>query len=309
MQALGGVVDVGDVPAAFLAVDRDRVAAIARLLHGLEAHPGTPRLVMRYQRRRPAAPRRRPSHVYVGARVWHDGDELVVRLDDATVGARATRDAAWIGGDSEDLDHAWQQLFHFTVTHLLAHHHRYVVHAAGLVAENGDAYVVLGPTGQGKSTLALAALASGWRLLSDDLVVIRQGASGPEASGIARRVALPGDLGAVLAAPTPPILGDHRGRRDFGVEHLSRGWHPVAGIIEVGHSASPDGDLQALYGEQAMYRVLGSFSSVTDPLLVTKFFPVAGALCQLPRWRVGHGVEPGTRLDVAQRLLEELAAT
>ena len=309
IQALGGVVDVGDIPASFLAVDHDHAAAIGQLLQGLAPHPGPPRLVVRYQRRRPAEPRRRPSHVYVGARVWHRDEELVVQLDDAQARARVTPDAAWIGGCSDDIDHAFQQLFHFTVTHLLAHHHRFVLHAAGLVAKNGDAYVVIGSTGQGKSTLALAAVASGWGLLSDDLVVIRQGPLGPEASGIARRVALPGDLGAVLEVPTPSIVGDHRGRRELSVENLSAGWFRVAGIIEVGHSSSPAGELQTLCGEHALYRVLGSFSSVTDPQLVTKFFPVAGALCQVPRWHMGHGIDADTRLPVAQQLLEQLATT
>ena len=184
-----------------------------------------------------------------------------------------------------------------------------MLHAAGLVADNGDAYVVLGPTGHGKSTLALAAVASGWRLLSDDLVVIRQGPLGPEATGIARRVAVPGDLGAVLGVPAPPIDGDHRRRWELSIDILSRGWFPVAGVIDVGHSPSLDGELQALDGDDAMYQVLGSFSSVTDPLLLTKFFPVAGSLCQLSRWRVRHGVDAGTRLEVAQRLLERVAAT
>ncbi len=231
-----------------------------------------------------------------------------MHLDDVPVGARVTPDGAWIGGHSDDLDRAWQQLFHFTVTHLLAHHDRYVLHAAGLVAENGAAYVVLGASGQGKSTLALAAVTSGWRLLGDDLVVIRRGAAGLEASGIARRVAVPGDLGAVLGVPAPPVTGDHRGRWELDVDVLSRGWFPVAGIVEVGHSPTPDGELSALPGEDAMYRVLGGFSSVTDPLLLTKFFPIAGSLCQFPRWRLGHGVDPGTRLEVAQRLLEQVTA-
>lgn len=309
IPGLAGVVDVADIPVAFLAVDQGRAAAIARLLGGLAAHPGSPELVVRYQRRRPARPRRKPSHVYEGFNVWHQGGELVVHLDDATAGARATPDGAWIGGHSENLDHVWQHLFHFTVTHLLAHHDRYVLHAAGLVAENGDAYVVLGASGQGKSTLALAAVASGWRLLSDDLVVIRQGALGPEACGIARRVAVPGDLGAVLGVPAPPIAGDHRRRWELGIDILSRGWFPVAGVIDVGHSPSLDGELQGLDGEDAMYRVLSSFSSVTDPLLLTKFFPIAGSLCQLSRCRVRHGIDADTRLEVAQRLLEQVPAT
>jgi hypothetical protein len=309
IPGLAGVVDIADIPTAFVAVDQDRAAAIARLLNGLAAHPGSPALTVRYQRRRPARPRRKPSHVYEGFSVWHQGCDLVVHLDDAHAAARATPDGAWIGGHSENLDGVWQQLFHFTVTHLLAHHDRYVLHAAGLVAENGNAYVVLGASGQGKSTLALAAVAAGWRLLGDDLVVIRQGALAPEATGIARRVAVPGDLGAVLGVAAPPIAGDHRRRWELSIDTLSRGWFPIAGVIDVGHSPSLDGELQALGGEGAMYRVLGSFSSVTDPLLLTKFFPIAGSLCRLARCRVRHGVDAATRLEVAQRLLEELAAT
>jgi hypothetical protein len=292
-----------------VAVDRARVAAIDGLLRGLLPHPGPPLLVVRYQRRRPAVPRRRPTHTYLDARVWHDGDELVVHLDHFPAGAHVTPDAAWVGGDGDDVDRAFQQLFHFAVAHLLAHHQRYVLHAAGVVDDDGDAYVVVGPTGRGKSTLALAAVGAGWGLLGDDLVVVRMGERGPEASGIARRVALPGDLGATLPVPTPLIAGDQRGRRELAVEHLRRGWFPIAGIVEVDHSASPDGELHALDGEHAMYRVLGSFASVTDPRLLPAFFPIAGALCQLPTWRVGHGVDAATRLRVANRLLDQLVVS
>jgi hypothetical protein len=309
MQALGGVVDLGDVPASFVAVDGARVAAIDRLLQGLLPHPGPPQLVVRYQRRRPAVPRRRPTHEYLDARVWHHDDELVVHLDHFPAGARVTPDEAWVGGDGDDLDRAFQQLFHFAVTHLLAHHQRYVLLAAALVGDDGGAYLVLGPTGRGKSTLALAAVAAGWGLLGDDLVVVRLGERGPEATGIARRVALPGDLGVTLPVPTPLITGDQRGRRELGVESLRRGWFPVAGIVEVDHSASPDGELHELDGEHAMYRVLGSFASVTDPRLLPTFFPVAGTLCHVPTWRVGHGADAATRVRVAHRLLDQLATS
>lgn len=304
----GWVVDLGDVPIALRAVDRERSAAITRLLGGLAARSEAPQAVIRYQRRRPATPRRHPSHVYQNIRVWHQGDELVVQFDDEPAGVRVTPDAAWIGGPTDDLDRVFRQLFHFTVTHLLAHHDRWVLHAAGLVADDGNAYVVVGATGQGKSTLSLAAVASEWGLLADDLVVVRRTERGLEATGIARSVAVPGDLGAVLPMAAPPIPGDQRGRRDLGVERLTRGWFPVAGVIVVGHSASEEGELAGLAGEPTLYRVMGSFSSATDPRLLTRFFPIAAALSRLPSWQLGHGLHAGTRLDVARRFLAELSA-
>src|SRR5262249_45599826 len=152
-----------------------------------------------------------------------------------------------------------------------------------------------------------AAIASGWGLLADDLVVIRRGEKGLEASGIPRSVAVPGDLGAVLPVPAPPIAGDPRGRWDLGFDHLTRGWFPVAGVIVVGHSASPHGELEVLTGEPTLYRVLGSFSSATDPFLLTRVFPVAGTMSRLPSWRLAHGVDPATRLAVAQRFLAEIS--
>ena len=89
---------------------------------------------------------------------------------------------------------------------------------------------------------------------------------------------------------------------------MTRGWFPVAGVIIVGHSASAQGDLEPLAGEPTLYRVLGSFSSATDPLLLAQFFPIAAALSRLPSWSLDHGVDARTRLDIAQRFLAELSA-
>ena len=76
----------------------------------------------------------------------------------------------------------------------------------------------------------------------------------------------------------------------------------------VGHSESADGDLESLTGEPTLYSVLGAFSSATDPLLLTRFFPIAGAVSRLPSWSLGHGVDASTRLAVARRFLAELSA-
>src|SRR5207253_1531602 len=115
------------------------------LLDGAPAHPERPRVVISYLRRRPGLPRRRPDHTYDDLRVWHCGDDLVVQ-DASDIRARVTAIAAWIGGEEDDLDGAFQRLFHFAITHLLAHQDCFVLHGA-CVARGHAAYVALGPTG------------------------------------------------------------------------------------------------------------------------------------------------------------------
>src|SRR5438105_8388190 len=160
------VIDIGGVPVCFRSADTRRAAAVTRLLDGAPAHPERSRLVVSYLRRRPGLPRRRPDHTYDYVRVWHCGDDLRVQ-DSSDVRARVTAGAAWIGGEADDLEGPFQRLFHFAVTHLLASQDCFVLHGAG-VARDGAAHVALGPTGCGKSTLGLAAVSAGWRLLGDD---------------------------------------------------------------------------------------------------------------------------------------------
>jgi HPr kinase/phosphorylase len=45
------------------------------------------------------------------------------------------------------------------------------VHATA-VARNGDGVLIIGPTGSGKSDLALRLIDRGWRLIADDLVAV-----------------------------------------------------------------------------------------------------------------------------------------
>jgi hypothetical protein len=236
-------------------------------------------------------------------RVWHCGDELVLQ-EPSDVCARVGPDQAWIGGESDDLDGAFQRLFHFAATHILAHEDRFVLHGAG-VAREGLAYVGLGPTGSGKSTVGLAALSAGWQLLGDDMVAVRMGRGGLQVAGIARRPAVPGDLHPSTDG-AGPLDGDHRGRWGLPPTSLTGGWFPLVAVALVGHGDTPYGGLKAVSGEEALFHVLGSFSSATDPVQLSRFFPVAGALCRLPVRALSHGTDPSTRLEVARDLLETL---
>jgi hypothetical protein len=55
----------------------------------------------------------------------------------------------------------------------------YHVHAAGVVDPAGRSWLICGASGAGKSTLAYALARSGWRVLGDDGVIIREQISEP----------------------------------------------------------------------------------------------------------------------------------
>jgi hypothetical protein len=57
----------------------------------------------------------------------------------------------------------------------------YSLHAAGLANRDGGGLLLVGASGNGKSTLAIGLIRQGWRYLSDDAVLLRHGSQGVEA--------------------------------------------------------------------------------------------------------------------------------
>jgi HprK-related kinase A len=51
--------------------------------------------------------------------------------------------------------------------------HRYLIIHAAVVEKNGRAVILPAPPGSGKSTLCAALVSAGWRLLSDELALVR----------------------------------------------------------------------------------------------------------------------------------------
>jgi hypothetical protein len=66
----------------------------------------------------------------------------------------------------------------FGLLKLLRPHGFYSLHAAGLVAPDGQGVLIVGPSGSGKSTLTVGLVRQGWRYLSDDTVLLQQQPSG-----------------------------------------------------------------------------------------------------------------------------------
>lgn len=83
--------------------------------------------------------------------------------------ARCTVSDAYLADPHRLLEDVLEPLLLF----MLAHFDRTPIHAAGFVADD-LAILVSGPSGAGKSSLAFAADAAGWQVLSDDTVYVQR---------------------------------------------------------------------------------------------------------------------------------------
>lgn len=79
-----------------------------------------------------------------------------------------------------------QNFWVFAVLKLLRAKGLYGLHAAGLVAEDGAGWLLVGQSGSGKSTLSIALVRRGWRYLSDDAVLLRARPDAVEALALRR---------------------------------------------------------------------------------------------------------------------------
>lgn len=177
-----------------------------------------------------------------------------------------------------------------------------VVHAAAFVDPSwGGAVLVLGGSGQGKSTLITAALSSGQPVLSDDLVIARLDESGGLAvCGVPQSLSLPGDV----TQNGLTIAGDRRGRRrPPATVRLDPGWHQVRCVVVVGHSSHAEGHLRPAEPRAVFHELLNSTVEGLMPGTARHAFPFAAAAGRLPGWRLGHAGDPRARIPAARRWL------
>jgi len=165
----------------------------------------------------------------------------------------------------------------------------------------------VGDTGQGKSTLALAALEHGWHVLADDLVAIASGDDGDlVARGVPKPLAVPGDLDAAASAGAEHLAGDWRQRRHLPADRLDPRPARLAAVVVAGHGHGKDATIEMVSSTDLTPLLFSSFMSTPDPLLLRRFFPVGAALARLPLRRLRHSAEPSARLAAAARAMDEL---
>jgi hypothetical protein len=129
------------------------------------------------------------------------GMRLMARLDGVGPDGEGLAGGVWTceaGG--EEWASVFENCFRVAVAYRLLGAGGAVLHSAGVAGDAGG-FLLLGPSGAGKTTASRLCLAAGATVLSDDLNAVRF--AGPEAGGGARLLRLPftGDLGDRAAAP------------------------------------------------------------------------------------------------------------
>jgi hypothetical protein len=298
----GVTVDVAGVATMLVASDTRRADAVASLFRHARPTASPAICTLHFVDARLPLPETAPHSVRRDVDVWRlDGERTVLRTTDG-LRACVTRDEVVVGGDAEEIDRSFRYIGFLALTSLLACQGRHLLHGAAVVADGG-ALVVVGGTGTGKSTLALAALGLGWRVLADDLVVLRSVDGVVHVRGIHRPIAVPREVLDDLGRGRRSVPNDPRARVELPADTLDAAEHRVGGVVVTGRSPDATGSITPLDAHDALRAVLGSSAALDDREELTKVLALAASLARMPAWSLAHGADPATRIADTARLL------
>lgn len=284
------VVDIAGLPTRFWATSAARRGAVEAAIAALEPTGAHPELQVSFDDCVPRVDPCGPALVDGDVQAWWD-DQLTLAHGGLTATVRG--DVAHVGGEQHNPARGFRQLLPYLLTDLLGRHDRFVLHA-GAVQRNDRAVLVLGGTGAGKSTTVVAAMADGWRVLSDDLVAVRRTATGVDVAGIPRPMAVPADVAARLGVAAEPIDGDPR-QRVLVEAPLSRGWFPLVGTFVSGHASSTYGTNERLNGVDALRWVVYAHLARHERTRLHAYLPVAAAVVRAGVTHLSHGTDVDAR--------------
>ncbi len=252
------VLDIAGLPLLMHAADAAHLATMHAAFGTGAATTGPPEAELHYGPGRMTMPDREPDAHQPDLDVWNDGDVLLLSSDAHGIQARVTPTLIDAVSTAAPHERALRRVFQPVITHVLAHRGVFVLHAASM--RRGDhGLLALGDTGQGKSTIALAAFQDDWRVMGDDLVALWL-ADGvpmngtPMIRGLPKPMALPSDV----AADRSPALRDaemldwdHRRRLHVPVEQLELRPVPLGAIVVVQHGHDPRSTFEPHAGRPA----------------------------------------------------------
>ena len=298
--ASASTVDLAGLPIAIALRDERRMAAFQALLGTLPDTTASPRAHIVWNNEPALAPARPSEYPHDdGLEYWVEPEHVLYRYNGIT--AVVTNARIELGGDTEALELPFRYVLEPALTHLLAREGRFMVHA-GAITEGDTTFLLIGESGQGKSTLCWAAAQAGWSLLADDHAILRATESGFELTGLPKPVYVPEEI---MDEPAG-VLVERRGRRRrrLPATMLATGWHPLDAVIQPRHGITVEGALQPAPAGELLDLLIGSFAALGQPQLLRRFFPHAAALTRLPCWDLFHASDPATRLQSAAQWLD-----
>lgn len=266
-------------------------------------HDGPYAAAIIFQGEAPSVPAREADEVYGPISLWRDGDQLTVDSG-GSLRAHATPSRVVLGGS---LDEGWlgamslRRIMHHVIAHVLSLSGRLVAHGAA-VGRGGGAVLLLGSSGSGKSTSAYLASLGGWSLLSDDLVVVRRTASGVEAVGVHRAIAVPPDVAGDDAID---IEHDNRERRRPDIV-LDGRTHRLAAVALVQHGAAL-GSVEGVTGLSVANAFIGATPAAGNVVVAAEALRTAGSIATLPCFRLSLADSASERRRGTAGLFEQIA--
>ena len=238
--------------------------------------------------------------------VNHGDDRLHVSHDHGGA-AYASHDlidiAIWSRPDERWL--CLRQLLFMTLSWSLAMTGRPILHGA-LIGSGTRGVLILGNTGAGKSTFALAGLAAGLDVHSDDLVMASTSLDGQlSLRGIPKRLSVSPDGPHTQSVSPTLVPADPRGRVFLPLDRLAHGPIDEVRIAVAGHDHG-SGRIERLGALDTLGSVLNSFEFASAPALLKRCFPLLARLGKQPGFTALHAAAAERRVEVAGQLLEQL---
>lgn len=273
----------------------------------------------------PDAPQGSTADIVIDANVVHasempsiDGWQMLETDDTGALWSTPTGGGATIG-ESIALFNERSAVFLFTdgravslnlhtmITHALnhcAHLADLVPTHSALVGVDGIWFLVIGPSGTGKSTTCLAASRGGHLVAADDTCLLRVDDGRLSAHGIPRAPSLP--LAAHGLGDERPV--DHRERTSEPTFDLARGWHAVDAVLLLAHGDAADSQLGSVTTMRVIETMAASAAAaLSAPVTVDAVPEVLRKALTLPARLLSLGIDPTQRLESTNKALIQAA--